>query len=154
MVLDPEAPGLVGQDITTLDIRGRLRIPWQLAKPIDWLEPTKKSCYALAIFEDPGRIMLCSWEKESPAVLEKRRDLLRRDAYADLRLLEDRYRRVLIPRDLRPTLGAGAVMHLGLRLDVERRVYVVRMANVLEILAPSYRDKQLALASTVFSGLP
>jgi DNA-binding transcriptional regulator/RsmH inhibitor MraZ len=157
--LDPDVPGPVGQAAAEIDLRGRLRIPSRLVANIGWLHRQVMPVDALAVYDRPGRIILLSWEEESEPVLSRRRELIERasespEALEGLRMLEDRYKRLTVPNDLRPTLGTEAFIHLDLPMGAETNVYVVRVLQALEILSPKYRNELRVTRSEMLAGLP
>lgn len=46
------------------------------------------------------------------------------------------------------------MMHLGLPLTPQAPVYIARVGDVLELMAPTYRDQELVRAATLFPNLP
>ena len=146
--LDPAMAAPVGQEVVTIDDRGRIRIPGWLVADLDWFNFTQGAeRYVLGVFEEPERIELRSWAQGSPAVLDFRAKLLQAGNYPAIRLLEDRYRRIEIPKDLRPTLGDGARAHLRLGPDQNSYVYFFRTGDTIEIASTTYRDRVLREAS-------
>lgn len=156
--LDPDLPGPVEQAVADIDRRGRLRIPSRLAAGMDWLGAAAASVDALAVLDEPGRIILLSWKERSAELLAKRRALIEEapevDALQALRLLENRYKRINIPKELRPTLGPETLIHLDLPIGVESHVYVTRVLDALEVMSPAYRNEHFLTTSEVLAGLP
>lgn len=157
--LDPDSRGVVAQDVSDIDSRGRVRIPTRLVSAVSWCRNPTSASVALAVYDEPGRIMLLSWEEESAPVLARRRELIEKakdshTALDGLRVLEDRYKRLIVPKDFRPTLGAEALMHLDLPIGAESRVYILRVLETLEILSPRYRNKQRNANPDILAGLP
>jgi hypothetical protein len=152
--LDPEILLPVAQEVVTIDARGRVRIPAWVVTGVGWLDSySDGKRYALGIFDEPGRIELRSWDENAASVVAQRRELGKAKNYRAVRLLEDRYRKVEIPKDLRPSLGDSSVAHLGLPPDRESHVYIFRTEDIVEIVAPTYRDKVLADARQMFTGV-
>lgn len=110
------------------------------------------------VLDEPGRIVLHSWEKESDAILDVRRRTIENgidssEAIALLRYIEDRYKRLSIPmREFRPTLGLEAVLHL--RVEPTNHIYIVRIADTIELLSQAYRDENRDLISDEVANLP
>ncbi len=159
IALDTELPGPVAQQVVEIDRRGRLRLPNALVRSIPWLGSDAKSVDALVVLDEPGRLGFLSWEQQAPAVLDRRRELIEQTHHDDsvaeaLRLLEDRYKRVAIPQDLRPTLTAEILLHLELSVGAPARVYLVRLFDRLDVLSPQYRNERLVVGSDALAGLP
>jgi len=151
--LDAQYP--LGQEVIAVDPRGRIRIPTGLTGGIGWLDSRGTAgCLALCVMDAPGTISLLSWEGESPAVVARRRQLETEGDHESVRLLDDRYRRLLIPKDLRLTLSLSHLVHLGLPPNATSAIYVFRMSQGLELVAPSKRDEQLLAAQADFLDLP
>jgi hypothetical protein len=153
--LDPESREQpVAQDVVPLGARGRIVIPAQVAAGIAWLEHRPgDECHALAIFDEPGSIILHPWDDVAGKVLAKRQRLIENSDFEALRLLQDRFHRIPISADLRITLTLADVTHLGLHYQSASYVYVFREDNQIGIMSPSHRDKLLAEASATFSDL-
>lgn len=158
MPLDPSLESPVEQGVADIDRRGRIRIPSRMARLLGWLPHSGAPVDALAVFDEPGHMALFSWAERSPPVLIKRKELIHdaqesTEALESLRLLEDRYKRISIPQDLRPTLSIEALMHLELPVATVTYVYVIRIFDVLEIFSPTFR-KQRSTNSDALAGLP
>jgi hypothetical protein len=97
-----------------------------------------------------------SWEITSPSVLTRHNDLIQDGNLSDLRLLQDVYRRFPIPQDRRPTLDQSLILHLGLQFPLTGEIilYMARREEILVLMAPAYRDRELARANSVFADLP
>lgn len=158
MPLDPDLKSPVEQGVADIDHRGRIRVPSRMARLLSWLPSSGAPVDALAVFDEPGHIILLSWKERSPPVLTRRKKLIQDaqespEALEGLRLLEDRYKRIPIPRDLRPTLSIEALMHLELPVATTTHVYIVRVFDALEILSPMFR-KQRNTDHDALTGLP
>jgi len=159
ILLDPGIQGPVDQDVAEIDQRGRLQIPSRLISSITWLKKRETSSDALVILDEPGRIRLLSWENESTPILTRRKQLIENsgessEAVEALRLLEDRYKHLIIPKDSRPTLSKEITMHLGIPDDAKAQIYIVRVFEALEILSPQYRNGYRKTISEYLSNLP
>ena len=157
--LDPDHPAPVTQAVAEVDQRGRVRIPVRLSSVVGWMAATTGEIESLMILDEPGRIILLSWVDRASAVLIRRQGLIEEaksslPAAEELRLLEDRYHRIIIPKDRRPTLGELAILHLNLSLGVKSHVYVAKLLEQVQILSLDFRNKALVQAGPIFSELP
>lgn len=159
--LDPDHPAPLAQQAAEIDERGRLRIPASFIEATIWLSAKGASGEALMVLDEPGRIILLPWETEGARVVKRRLeliDLAEHDdsASEDLRLLEDRYKRLQIhKKDLRPTLTNEIKAHLGIvPFKAEAVVYVLRTKNGLEIWSAKYRDDRLSSREGALYDLP
>jgi hypothetical protein len=174
--LDPSGPGPISHYVVALDERGRIRLPVSVVSSVSWLTKPGDGTTALMVLEVPGRLSLQSWEQFGEAVLARRRELLREAeqgnvaAEEDLLWLEDRYRRVLLPKERRLTLTAAGLLHLGIveveqSIDPDRRVvrgqpppahrlYLTRLFDRVVIMSQEYRDHSRRTGSVALSDLP
>ena len=155
-LLDPDTPAPVAQDVREVDARGRLTIPARLVQGLSWIEAAGgASC--LLVLDDPGRIAVLPWEKYRDDVLARRRMLLQdasnEESQEALLLLEDRYRRVRLEASGRITLPAAASIHL-LNDPADRRAFIVRLGDHIELWSVLYRHAKLRARSDLFEGLP
>lgn len=138
--LDPEVPGPITQTVVHIDDRGRVQLPAKFLQ--GWERPS----FALAVLAEPGKLRLLRWVDAGPAVLAKRRELIER-ATRDpltleiLRALEDRYKRLHIPADCRPTLTAEMIAHLGVSLLAD--IYAWRVDQLIDLNSRETRLKEL-----------
>jgi hypothetical protein len=146
--LDQEIPTPAPQQAVKIGKRNRLVLPQTVASALPWIGSANEAIDCLGIFEEPGKVLLASWDTATP-VLERRRELIEvagRDVEAAeaLRLLEDRYRKVHIQEGLRLTLTTDWFVHLEPERGELVHVYVARTADALQILSPAYRNARLA----------
>lgn len=153
--LDPDSREQpVAQEVVPLGARGRIVIPAQVAAGIAWLEHRPGGeCHALAVFDEPGSIVLHPWDDVAERVIAKRQKLLEDSDFEALRLLEDRFHRIPISADLRITLTLTDVVHLGLSYKSVSYVYIYREDDQIGIMSPAHRDKLLSEAFSTFSDL-
>ena len=159
--LDSDHPGPIRQELGEIDKRGRLHLPTQLIQSISWLKGASHSVDALAILEEPGRIKISDWNTASLPVLERRKELIndlnRRqddDVIEALRLIEDRYKKIRIPSDLRPTINNYLMLHLELSPENESKIYIVSVSDNLIVMSSDYRNAKLLNFSTFLPDLP
>lgn len=146
--LDPETPGPVHHGTVEIDNRGRARLPARIVHHAAWLRTAPDGADALAILFHPGCASLLSWTECAAPILQRRRDLIARassdaGALEALRVLEDRYKRIKIPADLRPTLTREIRLHLEITLEQNSTIFLACVAERLELTSPSYRNRLL-----------
>jgi hypothetical protein len=150
------------QCLAKVDDRGRLHLPLNFTGSVTWLKQQDGTVSALAILEAPGLLRLLSWEQEGKRVQGRRAELLERiaidtrdtEALETLMLIEDRYKTLSIPKELRPTLPKEALLHLGILGAIPCHVYLERYGDALEVLSPSYRNERLRTHATRLVDLP
>jgi hypothetical protein len=152
---DPEEKESVRQVVVSLDERGRIKLPVRITESLSWLADRD----TLAVLSTPGIIRLYPWTPAGEAVLRRRRELLERtkdepSTYEILRALEDRYKRLKIPKSVRPTLTNEMILHLGLAPYVSTSVYLWRIADTVEINSSPHRTQHLADEWEELSDLP
>jgi hypothetical protein len=156
--LDPEHDCPAGEDISAVDSRGRLSLPEWIVASVSWSpKPTRKESFdVLAVCSERGLMRLISWNTNSPQVLARRTEFIKRGDLEAVALLEHRYRRLPIPKDLRPTIGLTGTVHLGLPPSGRAAVYVVLASDQILLTSQEYRDRQMADAdaSGLFANLP
>ncbi|MBT3060183.1 MAG: hypothetical protein AB2696_08085 [Candidatus Thiodiazotropha sp.] len=145
--LTPWSDNLILQRVIEVDPRGRIRIPTQFTHNIEWIKSPRLPSDALAVLDEPGRILFLSWEKHAQPIIEKRRELLEiyrdsQDARDTLIQLEDRYKHFIIPADLRPTLVLETKLHLEITLETKSYVYARKVFDRIEIISPKFRNQQ------------
>jgi len=148
LLLDPDVPGPLSSGTAETDGRGRLRLPARLVMEVGWIPAGSEAVDALVVLSTPGQIVLYSWNDHAQPIVDKRRqliDLCKNDSsvFGPLKALEDRYKRLRIPSDLRPTLSDEILLHLGVELNSPSLVYVWRVSNRLEISSILYRNHLL-----------
>src|ERR1700693_5424443 len=144
---DPAVAVIVA--VAHIEMRGRLNILPRWRERIPWLKAAGDSdVQALMIFAEPGLISLIDWKTEGPRIQQRFSELsASADAAAHqaLRLIQSRYQRLIIPARDRPSLGDGALAHLGLRVERGQKsvVYVCAYFDRIELMSPAYRDSKL-----------
>lgn len=157
--LIPWSDDLILQRVIEVDPRGRIRIPTKFTQPIDWIKSPESSSDALAILDEPGRVLFLCWEKHAQPIIEKRRELLEihrdsKEALDALIQLEDRYKHFVIPADLRPTLILETKLHLEINPETKSYVYVRKVFDRIEIISPTFRNQQRNRHLDLIDGLP
>jgi hypothetical protein len=96
------------------------------------------------------------WDCNSEPVLQRRRKLAEEHDLESILLFEYRYRRIVVPKDLRLTLGVAGAAHLGLDPEKAASVYVGFRSDAISVIAQTFRDKEIADAesSGLFADLP
>lgn len=161
--LDPDHQAPITQEVADIDERRRLRFPASFVTAVSWLSGKEASKEALMVLDEPGRIVLLPWEIEGARIVKRRLELIEMaehddSALEDLRLLEDRYKRIqkLSKKDLRLTLTDEIMFHLGIMptKKVKAYVYILRIKDRLEIWSAKYRDDQLLSHDNALPELP
>ena len=156
----PDAEALITQEVAEIDERGRLHLVPRWSIRAAWLPtPLRTAEDALMIFVEPGYLSLRSWEPDGPRIVARYNELARLGAEAPrevLRLIQDRYGKLVVPVDRRPHLGDAALQHLGLptKRGVKSSIYVVISSGQIDLLAPSYRNAKNIEGHTLLEDLP
>lgn len=159
--LDPDRPGPIAQAVVQGSGRGRFRLPADVVRGATWLGSTEAMVESLVVFEDPGYLVLLPWSPDGDRVIARRRELIasineksESEEIEALRVLEDRYKRVKIGKDLRVTLSPEMLQHLRLQRETAAQVYVVRVQDRIELISPDTRDRRLASGHPALDDLP
>jgi hypothetical protein len=158
--LVPDSDALVTQEIAEIDGKGRFHLLPRWTKRTNWPPfPAAGNFEALMVLTEPGRLSLMPWEPEGSRAMERYRQLSASEDGPDLealRILQDRYRRLVVPNERRPYLGDAALQHLGLptRRGRPSNVYVAILPDRIDLLGPSYRDGRNEEGHPSLDGLP
>ena len=109
------------------------------------------------IFRQPGRLLICDWKDEGPKIVARYEELARRSdpkAERAMRLIQDRYGRLVFKGERRASLGTPALAHLGLERGVVSKVYIAALPNWLELLSVTYRNGALVNFDEELEDLP
>lgn len=114
---------------------------------------------ALLVFVEPGLISVRNWQIDGPRIQQRYAEISNStdaDALQALRLIQDRYHRLLIPARDRPSLGDSALAHLGLPLQRGQKsaVYVCVFSDHIELMSPAYRNSKLIEGHPLVEDLP
>ena len=137
--------------------RGRFHLLPRWAKRLDWLPvPAKAPDDALIVFEEPGKLSIRNWNPDGPEIISRFHQLAQDGDLELLRLIQDRYARLSIPRERRVYLGSQALQHLSLPLDrkLKSSVYVVVSANRIDLISPNLRNELLVTGNPELDDLP
>ncbi len=157
--LDPKNRNPAAQQIVEFDERDRIRLPAQFLECIPWLQGIEGSRDALLILNGLNEGAIVDWVENSQAILETRVALLENfneveTAADDLRLLEDRYFRVKVSKDLRVTFPDEAIFHFGLHTESRRILYTFADSHGIRFLAKIRRVELGKEFQKVFPDLP
>lgn len=155
--LDPDNPGPIIEEVTSIDNRGRIHIPKSLVSEVEWLGEVPLEC--LMVLSASGQIFLLPWEPYGEAVIKKRQNLLEpepldEETLDNLRFIEHRYHKILIPQEYRPTLPLQALLHLELPEHTSSRIYLTKVGEKLELASPKYQDYLNQRFPPELTGLP
>jgi hypothetical protein len=111
------------------------------------------------VFSKPGLISLRDWKTSSPAILKRIEELSEipdDDDLEALRLIQDRYQKLVIPANDRSSLGEAALAHLGIDLANGSKflIYVGIFANRIDLMSPQYRNAKLIEGHQQIDDLP
>lgn len=141
-----------------VDTRGRLTLPNWILSSVSWAPKIarQRAFEVLAVCAEHGAMRLVPWDTNAPAILARRQECIQKGDLRGVNLIEYRYRRLAIPRELRPTIGMAGAAHLGLRPGSNIAVYVALEGEEIVLMSQEYRDRQLeeASAAGLFEGLP
>jgi FMN phosphatase YigB (HAD superfamily) len=158
-IVDDES-AIVSEEIAHIDTRGRINFLPRWRERIPWLaKQNTGDTQALMVFAEPGLISIREWALDGPRIQKRYEELANspdEDATEALRLIQSRYRRLIILRNERTSLGEAALAHLGLfvRLDFKSFVYASTFPSSLELLSPDLRNARLLAGSAHIDDLP
>jgi hypothetical protein len=140
-------------------MRGRLNILPRWRKRVVWLSAAEGDVDALMVFAEPGLISIRDWQTDGPRIQQRFAELAisaNPDAIDAMRLIQDRYQRLVIPAADRPSLGDAALAHLGLQVERGQKslVYVCLFNNRIEVMSSIYRDRKLIEGHPLIDDLP
>ncbi len=158
-IVEDDSAGMI-VSLAHVEIRGRVNILPRWRKKVVWLASVNKAdTQALMVFEEPGLISIRAWEPDGPRIQQRFAELSASsdaDAPQALRLIQDRYQRLVIPAQDRPSLGDAALAHLGLRVERGQKsiIYVCVSPEKIELMSPAYRDSKLTEGHPLIDDLP
>jgi hypothetical protein len=151
--------GPVTVAVTHVEKRGRINILPRWREKVGWLSTADTDVTALMTFSEPGLISITDWTIDGPRIQERFAEIWNSadaDALQALRLILDRYQRLIIPARERPSLGDAALAHLGLRTErgAKSIIYVCVFPDRIEIMSPEYRGAKLTEGHVLIDDLP
>ena len=158
-IIDDDSASIIAA-VAKVDIRGRLNILPRWRKKVPWLVPTgEPDLQALMIFAEPGLISIIDWKVQGPRIQQRISDLSNStdaEAIEALRLIKDRYQRLIIPVRDRTSLGDAALAHLGMRVERGQKsiIYVYVYSDRIELMSPACRDTKLLEGHPLIEDLP
>jgi hypothetical protein len=158
IVADEQAKVIVA--VAYVEERGRLNILPRWRRKVEWLRSAgTKSVEALMIFSEPGLISLRSWDSSAPAVVQKIEELSKssdEDSLEAIRLIQDRYQKLIIPAKDRPTLGDEALAHLGVDLVTTNKflIYVCTSGDRIDLMSSQHRNNKRIGGHQLIDDLP
>jgi hypothetical protein len=156
IVDDDDAPVL--EELAHVEARGRFNFLPRWRKRFGWMS-VDKEVQALMIFVEPGLISFRDWRIDGPRVQQRYRDVAASDdadRFRMLRLIQTRYRRLIIPAKDRSSLGDAALAHLGLPIERGRKsaVYVTLYPGHLDLASPDHRNAKSFNDDALLDDLP
>lgn len=155
-----EVSAAVMVSVAHVEMRGRLNILPRWRKKVAWLASAEGAeVLALMVFAEPGLISIGPWEPNGPRIQQKYAEIASSDdaeAAQALRLIQDRYHRLMIPAKERSSLGDAALAHLGLQVERGKKslIYVCISLDKIELLSPAYREAKLIEGHPLIEDLP
>lgn len=149
VALDPDQDGYPPIEIAGIDVdaMGHLTIPTRIAAGIGWLQ-SNATQNVLGVLRRAGLMELHAWNPYGIDVVKKKTELETRlqtdlGAQAILTQLTLRYRRLVVRKDLETNLTLDLRLHLGVQKPGASRIYVMRIADRIELLARELLDSRL-----------
>ncbi len=154
----PEDKAAVIVSVASVEKRGRLNIAPRWRERIPWLAGSGPF-EALMTFDEPGLITISEWKRDGPRIQHRFEELSRSedaDALQAMRLVQDRFQRLIIPAKDRPSLGDGALVHLGLTTEKNQKftIYVCVYSDRIELMSKEYRNSKLLEGHPLIDDLP
>jgi|SRR5271166_262939 len=148
---------IVTQEVAHIDKKGCLNLLPRWTAKLSWLAPLDNSTEALLIFLRPGRISIRDLATYAPRIRERYNEIAAdvQQASLDLlRLLQDRYGQLYIPKSRRVSLGDPALLHLQVERGVITPIYVAVFPGSIDLLSVAYRNEQLMEIQSELEDLP
>jgi hypothetical protein len=108
-------------------------------------------------FNELGLITISDWKKDGPRIQQRFQELSDSDdadAHQALRFIQDRFQRLTIPVKDRPSLGEGALAHLGIERNRKSLVYIHVYSDRIELMSQDYRNSKLLEGHPLIDDLP
>jgi hypothetical protein len=155
----PDDEASVITDTAAIDGRGRVNLVPRWRSRVGWLAEARADTEALMIFAAPGHISIRDYEGRGTAIIERYRQVASGsdpDKVEALRLIQDRYQRLIIPSHERASLGTAALLHLGLLTEATEKsmVHVSVSEDAIDLLSPACRAARLLAGHALLEGLP
>ncbi len=149
---------IVTQEVAHVNKKGCLNLLPRWTNRLAWFpSPVQDEFEALMVFLEPGRISIRDLQIEGPRI-QDRYNQLAREADAEtlelLRLIQDRYGRLHIPKSRRPSLGDQALAHLGIERGQRSTIYAAIFPDSIDLLSAAYRNAKLIVFDEQLDGLP
>lgn len=157
--LDRETPSPVETDTAEIDVRSRIRLPQELFGRAGWGSEENETAMALVVMREPGTLILLPWEEAGPPVVARRKELIEKlrtnpSVQEALLALEQQYKSLPIPEDLRPTLSGEMRAHLGVQLGKPTTIFVARLNSRILLEAPEARRVRMNMNFREIEDLP
>lgn len=154
-----DASATLTVSVAHVEMRGRLNILPRWRQRVGWLTSVTADVHALMVLAVPGLISIRNWEPDGPQIQQRYAEIAAStdvDAAEVLRLIHDRYQRLLIPAKDRASLGDAALAHLGLQVErgTKSIIYVCVSFDKIELMSPAYRNSKLTEGHPLIEDLP
>lgn len=156
----PASSVIVSQEIIEIDERGRFNLLQRWTEQINWINSIPEAgIQTLMVFSEPGRISILDWETNGQKIIDRYQELAGsqdENSLELLRLIQDRYQKLIIRRDRRPYLGDAALHHLGLPISrIEKStLYIAIYPDKLDLIGSAYRNQMLLSGHVELDNLP
>jgi hypothetical protein len=154
----PADSAIVRQEVAYVDEDGQFTFVQRWTEHFNWFPKVVPPEFsALMIFRQPGRLLICDWNEKGPTIISCYQELVEQaDARSlrALRLIQDRYGKLVFKKERRASLGAPALAHLGLERGVKSKIYLATFPEWLEILSADYRNTALVEFDDRLENLP
>jgi hypothetical protein len=153
-----DAPGaIVSQEVAHIDKKGCLNLLQRWTKRLAWFPSHPEDFEVLLIFLSPGRLSIRDFANDG-ARIQQRYNELSAETDAEtlevLRLMQDRYGRLRVPKSRRASLGDPALAHLELERGQRSTIYVAIFPNYIDLLSLRYRNEKLIAYQEQIDDLP
>jgi hypothetical protein len=150
------ADAVVAQEVAHVEKKGVLNLLPRWISRLKWLSETHEAVDALLVFVEPGRISIRD-PAEAKRIRNQYAELAANPSSDDLellRLIQDRYGILHIPKSKRASLGDPALLHLSIQRGLKTALYVAIYPTSIELMSVAYRNRHLPEFHSELSDLP
>jgi hypothetical protein len=148
---------IVVQEVAHVDKKGVLNLLPRWTSRLTWLSDPQDSVDALLVFLQPGRISIRDPKSAVQHIRDRYAELSSSPSSDDLellRLIQDRYGLLHVPKSKRVSLGDPALLHLGISRGLRAPLYVAIYPDSIELISVENRAKDLLDFHSELSDLP
>jgi hypothetical protein len=147
---------VVSQEVAHIDKKGLFNFLPRWTTRLKWLCEAK-AVDALLVFLEPGRLSIRDPEPDVRRIKDQYAELAENPSSDDLevlRLIQDRYGMLHIPKSKRASLGDPALLHLGIQRGLRTPIYVAVFPISIDLISIEYRSSHLMEFHSELSELP